>query len=294
MLFYILIGLVTFLWGLSFPTMKIGLGVMHPFTFLFLRSILSSAAIFSLILLRKGNVLPPRGRPEFWWNTILHNSMFVFLYYGAMVTTSGRTSVFLYTQPLFYVALAAWFIPVERLGLRAILGFLAAFGGIVVLFGEKFAAGGSHTLFGDGLVLMSAVIWGIQSFYLRQNLKGIDPFRIAAWTQLIAVPIFLFLALAVGTALPDFTDWKVLIAVGYNGIVGTGLVMVLWVRLIAEYAPRRVSSFMFLTPVFGVFLSSLILLEPLTTYMVTGAALVTMGIYFVNTERTARLRPDRD
>jgi drug/metabolite transporter (DMT)-like permease len=109
--FYVLIGLVTSLWGLSFPTMKIGLNVMQPFTFLLFRSLVSSITIFSMILIRQGALRPPKGRPEFWWNIILHNLMFISLYYGAAITTSGRASVFLYTQPLFYAALAVWFIP---------------------------------------------------------------------------------------------------------------------------------------------------------------------------------------
>ena len=285
--FYILIGLVTFLWGLSFPTMKIGLNNMHPFMFLLLRSIVSAAAIFGLIFIRRGVASPPKGRPEFWWNTILHNTMFVLLYYGAAITTSGRAAVFLYTQPLFYAALAVWLIPSERLGMRAVLGFVAAFSGIVVMFGEKMGAGGADVLLGDFLVILAALVWGIQSFYLRQRLKGIDPFRIAAWTQLVAIPIFFVLALIGGLELPDFADSAVIVSVGYNGIIGTGLVMVLWVRLLAGYPPTRVSAFMFLTPVFGLFMSSLILVEPLTGVMLAGAALVAAGIYFVNTDRRA-------
>ena len=287
MQFYILIGLVTFLWGLCFPTMKIGLGVMQPFTFLLLRSVVSAAAIFGLIFIRRGVASPPKGRPEFWWNTLLHNAMFVPLYYGAVFTTSGRTSVFLYTQPLFYAALAVWLIPSERLGMRSVLGFVAAFIGIVVMFGEKLGAGGAGSLLGDALVILAALVWGIQSLYLRQRLKGIDPFRIAAWTQLVAIPFFFVVALIGGLEFPDFSEGDVIIAVGYNGLIGTGLVMVFWVRLLAEYPPTRVSAFMFLTPVFGLFMSSLILSESLTGFMLVGAALVAAGIYLVNTDRRA-------
>ena len=289
MQFYILIALVTFLWGLSFPTMKIGLSAMSPFTFLLFRSLVSSATIFGLILLKRGALKPPPGRPEFWWNTVLHNLMFVILYYGAAITTSGRTSVFLYTQPLFYAGLAVWLIPSERLGMRSVMGFAAAFLGIVVMFAEKLGTGGAHALFGDALVIVAALVWGIQSLYLRQKLKGIDPFRIAAWTQLVAVPVFLLITLIQGLELPDFTEPAVIVSIGYNGFVGTGLVMVLWVRLLAEYPPTRVSAFMFLTPVFGLFMSGLILVEPLTLYMLAGAALVAAGIYLVNTDhRTMR------
>jgi uncharacterized membrane protein len=188
-------------------------------------------------------------------------------------------------RPLFFTALAAWFIPAERFGLRAVGGFAVAFGGIVVLFAEKLGTGGASSLLGDGLVIISAICWATQSLYLRMKLQGVDPFRITAWSQLVAVPIFLLFAFFRGAELPDMTNPVVLLSVGFNGFVGTGLVMVLWVVLLSSYPPRRVSAFMFLTPVFGVFLSGLILLEPMSAFMLAGAALVAAGIYLVNTDR---------
>ncbi len=285
LIFYVLIGAVTFLWGLSFPSIKVGLGLIDPFTFLWIRSTISAALIFSIIALKGTPWKPPRGRPAFWVNTILHNLLFVFVYPGAALTTSGRTAVFVYTQPLIYTALAAYFIPAERFGARSIFGFIAAFGGIVVLFGEKLMGGGEYSPLGDGLVMLGAFFWGVQSRYLRINLKGIDPFRITAWTQLIAIPLFLAMASYQGIYIPDFGNPLISINLAYNGLVGTGIVMVLWVRLLANYPPSRVSAFMFLCPVFGVFLSGLILAEPLTAFMLGGAALVAAGIYLVNTDK---------
>jgi len=87
-----------------------------------------------------------------------------------------------------------------------------------------------------------------------------------------------------GLEFPDLTNPLVIISVGYNGFIGTGLVMVLWVRLLAGYPPTRVSAFMFLTPVFGVFMGSMILSESVTGFMLAGAALVAAGIYLVNTD----------
>ena len=99
------------------------------------------------------------------------------------------------------------------------------------------------------------------------------------------MPLFLFFALIRGGELPDFSNPLVSVNVAYNGLVGTGLAMVLWVRLLAGYPPSRVSAFMFLTPVIGVFLSGLILLEPMSAFMLAGASLVAGGIYLVNTDK---------
>jgi len=159
---------------------------------------------------------------------------------------------------------------------------------MVFIFGEKFEMGETHALLSDGLVILAALIWGIQSLYLRQMLKGIDPFHITLWTQAVAIPFFLFFTLLTGFELPDFANRAVLIAVGYNGIIGTGPAMVLRVRLLAGYSPTRVSAFMFLTPVFGVFMGSMILDEPVNEFMMAWAALVAAEIYLVNTASLQR------
>ena len=65
MQFYLLIGAVTFLWGLSFPSIKVGLAHIEPFTFLWLRSLISAIAIFGFILIRRGPIMPPAGGRRF-------------------------------------------------------------------------------------------------------------------------------------------------------------------------------------------------------------------------------------
>lgn len=280
----LLIGAVTFLWGLSFPVAKIGLRGMEPFTFLWLRSLVSALTVFVWIVWRRGPLLPPRGNPDFWWNAALHNLNFLIFYHAVKYTTAGRASLFLYTQPILLTAFAAYFIPEERIGRRAVLGFAASAGGLVLLFSDRLSSEGGATWAGDALTLLAAVAWSSQCLFLKVRLKGVDPFRITAWTQAMAVPPFLLLAMGWGKWWPDVTDPDVLTGVLYSGMVGTGLAMVLWVRLLAEYPAGRVSAFMFLTPVFGVFLGALMLAEPLTALMLGGAALVAAGIYLVNSE----------
>ncbi|MDA1001275.1 MAG: DMT family transporter [bacterium] len=297
MRFYVLAITVTFLWGLSFTTVKIGLQGMGPFTFLWLRSLISALTVFFLIRMRGGKFMPPKGSRDFWWNTLLHNLVFLLFYNGAAFTTAGRASLFLYGQPIFYTALAAWLMPAERIGVRGVAGFSAAAIGMVLLFNEKLAATGP-TWLGDAIILVSAFVWGVQSLFLKVRLKGHDAFQITAWVQLVAVVLFLPIALAKGEGWPDLTNLYVLTGAGYNGIVGTGITQVLWVILLAQYSPSRVSAYMFLCPVFGVFLGALILQEVLGLPTLAGAALIAAGIYLVNTRRMkgageiAASRPD--
>lgn len=183
-----MIGAVTFLWGLSFPAGKIGLRGMEPFTFLWMRGLVSALVVFAWILWRRGPLRPPRGMPDFGWNTALHNLNFLIFYHALKFTTAGRASLFLYTQPILLTAFAAYFIPEERVGRRAILGFAASAGELVLLFGDKLSSEGGSTWLGDALTLVAAVAWSSQCLFLKVRLRGVDPFRITAWTQLMAAP----------------------------------------------------------------------------------------------------------
>ncbi len=291
MRFFVLIFAVTFLWGLSFPAAKVGLRGVDPFTFLWLRGLISAASVFLIMFLRKMPMLPPLPNPrggrenrDFWINACLHNLMFLTYYHGVDYTTAGRASLFLYAQPLFLTGLAAWILPQERVGVRAVFGFMGASLGMVFLFGDKLSSSGGSTWFGDAIVILAAVFWAVQSIFLKMRLRSFDASRITAWTQLLAVPPFFLIASLLGEPWPDLGDKNVLMGVGYNGIIGTGLAMIPWLWLLRDYPAGRVSAFMFLTPVFGVFLSALLLAEPLTLLMLGGAILISAGIYLVNSD----------
>jgi drug/metabolite transporter (DMT)-like permease len=52
--------------------------------------------------------------------------------------------------------------------------------------------------------------------------------------------------------------------------------------LLYRYNASKISAFLFVTPLFGVSLSALILREAITIYLLAGAILVAVGIYVVN------------
>ena len=287
MRFFVLIFTVTFLWGLSFPAAKIGLRGVEPFTFLWLRGLISASSVFLIMFIRKMPVLPPhpgggKENRDFWINACLHNIMFITYYHGVDHTTAGRASLFLYVQPLLLTALAAWILPHERVGVRAVFGFVAASLGMVFLFGDKLSSAGGSTWYGDAIVVLAAVVWAVQSIFLKLRLRSFDAFRITAWTQLLAVLPFFLIASLRGEPWPDLTDTNVLTGVGYSGLIGTGFAMIPWLWLLTDYPASRVGVFMFLTPVFGVLMGALLLAEPLTLLMLGGGVLISSGIYLVN------------
>jgi len=68
----------------------------------------------------------------------------------------------------------------------------------------------------------------------------------------------------------------------YQAFWVVGLTFLLWVGLIKTYSASKLSAFTFVTPLFGVAASYLILNESLTPIFGAAALLVIAGLYLVN------------
>ena len=71
----------------------------------------------------------------------------------------------------------------------------------------------------------------------------------------------------------------------YQGIIVAGFCFITWISLLRHFSASRLSAFGFLTPVFGVFLSSLLLFEKLSLGLLMSMILVGAGIIFVNQDK---------
>ncbi len=96
------------------------------------------------------------------------------LFLGLNLTSASRSTVLIFTQPVFTVVLAHYLVPGEALSVRRAAGTLVAFAGLVVVFSEGFDRGGWQTLTGNLLVTGNAVGWALQSIYTSRLILG-DP-----------------------------------------------------------------------------------------------------------------------
>jgi drug/metabolite transporter (DMT)-like permease len=74
----------------------------------------------------------------------------------------------------------------------------------------------------------------------------------------------------------------VLACLAYQGIIVAFASYLVWFWLIQVYPVSNLSGFTFFTPIFGVLLGGLLLHEPLTAKLLSGAGLVTGGMILVN------------
>ncbi|MFQ6112037.1 MAG: DMT family transporter [Nitrospinota bacterium] len=285
--YYLLALLLCFLWGVGFTAMKVAVSETGPYFFAWLRTLLAGVAVvFYLKLIFKDVSLRSPS-----WRPLLINALLSVLWnvataLGINLTTASRTAVIFYTQPILVAFMAHYLLKGDRLGLLKLLGVALAFSGLVLIFSEKL---GGWALRGDLLILASAFFWAFQTIYVKHYLGRENPFLVVAWQNLVGFPPIFALALLMGAPVYLELSLTVAAAILYCGPVAVGFAVVLWVKMLQDYPASRFSSFLFLTPVFGVLIGHLTLGDPLGGAMILGVALVCGGIYLVN--RPARESP---
>jgi drug/metabolite transporter (DMT)-like permease len=282
-----LVGLCA-LWGLGQVAIKVGNTGISPLLNAGLRS--TGAAILVMgwcrwrgirLVQRDGTFLPGIAAG------VLFAVEFLLLYVGLEYTTAARSVVFLNTSPFFVALGAHWVLANDRLTVTKSIGLLAAFTGVAVAFSDGLHAPTMRMLLGDAMALAAALAWGATTVLIKATqLARIEPERTLLYQLVVSAIALIAASLAIGEVGIVDASPLVLSALAYQTIIVAFISYIAWFWFVAHYAASRVSSFIFLTPVFGVLAGALLLREPITTRLIVALALIATGIYITN--RSAR------
>jgi drug/metabolite transporter (DMT)-like permease len=214
---------------------------------------------------------------------LLFAGEFVFLYYSLVFTSASRAVLFLYMSP-FVVALGAHlFISGERLRPLQLLGLISAFAGMLLAFGDALRFPTYNEVVGDSLAFIAAVLWGATTVVIKASrLARLSPHKILFYQLAVSAVILPLLSLAAGEPGILAPVPIVLAMLGYQIVVVAFASYLAWFWLIARYPAARLSSFTFLTPLFGLIAGALLLAEPVSAALLAALVLVGLGIYLVN------------
>jgi drug/metabolite transporter (DMT)-like permease len=207
---------------------------------------------------------------------------FVCLYWGLVFTTAACGILFIYTSP-FVVALGAhWFVPGERLHGRSIAGLACAFAGLVLAFGDALTLPTWWELIGDGLELVAALLWGATTVVIKASRLRLSPHKTLFYQLACSAPILLALSWLTGEAGITRPTTPVLGALAYQIVVVAFASYLAWFWLLTRYPAAPLAAFSFLTPLFGMLASWLLLGEPVTAALGVAMVFVAAGIYLVS------------
>ena len=274
--------LATFLWGGNSVFIKLGLEDMPPVAMAGARFVIGALVV--LVALWVSGVSPRVPRSEwkgFCGLLVIFVAQILLLNYGTDYTTASRSTVLMNSYPLFTAVFAHLFVR-DLLTPSTVLGLTVAFGGVVLLFFDDLDLQGTATLFGDLLVLLSAVLLGVRTIILKRLVHDLHPYQVLFWQATMSLPVFAVLSFAVEREARFALTTNAVAAVLYQGFIVAGVCFILWIFLLQRHSASRVGVFGFITPLSGVLLSNLILGEEISWVILVSVAMVATGAVVVN------------
>lgn len=291
-----------FLWGTAMVAMK---GVMDETSPLFLASIRLMPAGVLVVL---ASVFLGRSQPKGWrawlWITLfalVDGTLFQgFLARGLERTGAGLGSVMIDSQPLA-VAIMARFLFKEWVGPLGWLGLSVGLLGISfiglpddwilsLLHGQWFEIGPELeqdlwvVLFqqGEWLMLMAALSMAVGTILIRFVAREADPVAATGWHMILGG-----LPLAIASTLSEPSPWQGIsiggwLEISYATVFGSAIAYGIFFYIAAQGSLTSLSALTFLTPVFALLFSTLLLSESLSSLQWSGVLLTLASIYLIN------------
>jgi drug/metabolite transporter (DMT)-like permease len=194
-------------------------------------------------------------------------------------TIALNAAVFNATVPAFIIAAGAVIFR-DRVRLVQVLGILISLCGVLVIVGKGDPQVFEHLQFngGDVIIVANMALFAVYSACLRLR-PG------AHWmTFLIAMSVVSALTnvpLTIAEAMtgePLKFDLMTLLAVGYAGVITSALAYAAWARGIELIGAARAGAFLYLVPVYGAILSTLLLGEQIHAFHLAGLGLILTGV----------------
>ena len=281
-------GSVYLLWGSTYLAIHVAGEQLPAPVVSGMRSLISTALIFGICLLRGKSLRVPKGEP---WKLVLIGLLFMsannmMLTWGETMVPSGFASLIISTLPIVIALMEMGLPGGDRLNKRGWAGTLLGTAGIGVLLWPSLhhhavRSGDERPLLGT-LVLLGAVLaWAVGSVLSRRFRFKADTFVATGW-QIGAAGIFnMGLALATGGLRRAVWTWHGVEAVAYLSIFGSLCGLVAFTYLLQNVAVTKVSTYAFVNPVIAVLLGVVLLGERLGPTEILGMAVIVCSVAMV-------------
>jgi drug/metabolite transporter (DMT)-like permease len=274
---------INLLWGGNVPAVKVGLIALPPLWSGFWRFLLGALCIAAWARLQ-GIALRPRR--EEWGGLALLGVLFTvqiaLMNIGIRYTSGALASILIATNPLFAAFFSHLFVPEDRLRGQRVLGLAVAFGGICVIFlRDALTAVDGAGLWGNLVCLASAALLGGRLIFTSRLVRRMETTRVVLWQMLFSLPCFAAAGLLTEQVRWEALGWYPLAGIAYQGAVVAGFNFMAMATLLRRFRPSVVSGYGFLSPVFGVLFSILLLSERLSWHVGAGLATVGLGLYLI-------------
>ena len=298
---FLVLVLVNLMWAFQFSGAKIATERLGPITVALIPLALSTVLFAPLLRVSRGKKPPPRWTPVVWRDLVLASTLGIIpaqlgLTWGVEHSLASNASVLTLTIPVF-TAIMAVILLGERMTLVRWLSFVLAIAGVLMVSDidwKSVAIFRGTYLFGNVLILASCLGSAFYNTYTKKLLETFNPVELLVYSFLVTdielaammliferAPFAEFAALGVGV-------WASLLTIA---IFSLSISMLLYFWVIERIDVTQASLSIYLLPVFGVLLSTVVVREKITPQLVFGGLLVFGGTFLVTVyEERKRMR----
>jgi drug/metabolite transporter (DMT)-like permease len=270
----LLLVVLSFAWGLTWPVMKIVLEELTPWTMRLIGYGVGALFMFWLVRLRGARHAVPFG--PMWGHiavsALLNVTAFgVLTAFAQLTALTSRVVIVSYSMPI-WASLMAWLFLGERLDRMSLIGLALCVCGLSVLVYPLSALGVPSGLL---LALGAAFSWAAGTVYLKwARLQG-NLIAVTAWQLLLSFS-FIAACVPIFEGVPHLwpLQWQTIVSVTYLAVVGVGLAHFLWFDIIGRLPAATASLGTLCVPVVGILSSVLILGERPTAADAVGFTLI--------------------
>lgn len=213
---------------------------------------------------------------------LLFGLEFILIYRGLLYTTASRAVVFLYVAP-FVVALGSRRFLGEHLSGLQWSGLALSFAGVALAIGVPQPSVDASVILGDIMVVGGGILWAATTLTVKASrLLQAPAEKTLAYQVAVSIPILALGAAISGESITHMPGQLAWLSMAYQTFWVVGTTFLIWFFLIKSYSASKLSSFTFMTPLFGVIGGYFVMHDHLTPAFAGAALLVMAGLYLVN------------
>jgi drug/metabolite transporter (DMT)-like permease len=247
-----LLVMLTLVWGLNWPVMKLGVTHYPPLSFRTLSMWLGLPVLWLAVRWLKVPLHIPRAEwRELGLLTVTNMVVWhVVAIVSVQALSSGRAAILGYTMPIFS---ALWGMAVfgQRLAPRQLAGVAAAALGVALLLWHELGRMAGKP-WGAAGMLLAAAVWALGTQQLRRTRMSAPTLAIVFWMTLVTTLVMTLLATLVEHdrwTMPGDVVWLTIV---FNAVLIFGFAQPVWLYLARALPPIASTLSVMLIPVLGV------------------------------------------
>ena len=215
---------------------------------------------------------------------VLFSLEFASIFASLLYTSASRATIFAYTAPFWVSLLLPLRVKSEHLNRSQWLGLMLAFAAVLLAFSDGLGSASPPRQWqGDLLALAGGMFWGLTTVVIRSSrLAHISAERLLFYQVSVSALMLPLLSLALGEAWIWSWSGFVWLSMTVQTAIGAFASYLAWMWMLGHYPATRISSFVFLTPLFALLFGAWWLGEPVTLNLLAALAMVAGGILLVN------------